>query len=101
MSQQHLEDSLAKIRTIFQQAVNRIEELKPNEKIPATQLAEELAQEHKMTGPQLYPTLKFLLDQYPGVEIRRGARGGIVKLALDQPVDPGSPITNGADLDSK
>ena len=77
---QHIEDSLAKIRTIYQKAYDRIEALKPGEKIPATQLAEEIAKEHGMTGPQLYPTLKFLFDGYPGVDIRKGAHGGIFKV---------------------
>lgn len=79
MSDQHVEASLDKIRTIFKKAQSRIEAIKPGEKIPATQLAEELAKEHGMTGPQLYPTLKFLLDGYPNVDIRRGAHGGIFK----------------------
>lgn len=86
-NQNHIEDSLTKIRTIFEKASQRIEALKPGEKIPATALAEELAKEVGMTGPQLYPTLKFLFDGYPNVEIRKGAHGGIFKLG-DKPVAP-------------
>jgi hypothetical protein len=43
-------------------------------------LADELAKEIGMTGPQLYPTLKFLFQGYPGVDVRAGAHGGIYKL---------------------
>lgn len=79
MNAKHVEDSLAKIRTIFEKASTRIEDLKKDEKVPATKLAEDLAKEIGMTGPQLYPTLKFLFDGYPGVDIKKGAHGGIVK----------------------
>lgn len=79
MNSKHVEDSLAKIRTIFEKASARIEDLKKDEKIPATKLAEDLGKEIGMTGPQLYPTLKFLLDGYPGVDIKKGAHGGIIK----------------------
>lgn len=85
--QQHIEKALNEIRAvIFDKAAARIEALKEGEKVPATTLADELAREivqpdgKRMTGPQLYPTLKFLLKGYPGVEISRGAHGGIKKL---------------------
>jgi len=80
MNTKHIEDSLNKIRVIFEKASQRIEDLKKDEKVPATKLAEDLAKEIGMTGPQLYPTLKFLFDSYPGVEIKKGAHGGIIKL---------------------
>lgn len=75
----HIDDSLNKIRVIFQKAADRIEKLEGQDKIPATKLADDIANEHGMTGPQLYPTLKFLFQDYPGVEITRGAHGGIRK----------------------
>jgi hypothetical protein len=81
MNQKHIEDSLAKIRTIFEQASATIEALKPGEKIAATTLADNIAKTYGMTGPQLYPTLKFLFDKYPGVDIKKGAHGGIIKHA--------------------
>lgn len=81
MSKQHIEVSLDKIRLIYQKAADKIEALKPGQKIPATVLADEVAKENGMTGPQLYPTLLFLIKGYPGVEIKRGAHGGIFKLA--------------------
>lgn len=72
--------TLAKIRPLLEKASTQIEAIKPGEKIPATELADEIAKEIGMTGPQLYPTLKFLFDGYPGVDIRKGAHGGIYKL---------------------
>lgn len=84
-SKQHIENTLAKIRTIFEKAVERIDALKPGEKIPATALAADIAKAHGMSGPQLYPTLKFLFDDYPGVDIRKGAHGGIIKTPVAVP----------------
>jgi len=75
----HVEAGLSKIREIFEKAVARIEEIKPGEKIPATRLAQDIAAEYDMTGPELYPTLLHLFRGYPGVEIRRGAHGGIFR----------------------
>lgn len=81
-NKQHTDNVLANIRVIFEKVNQRIDALKPGEKIPATTLAADLAKEIGMTGPQLYPTLKFLLnDDYPEVDIRKGAHGGIIKLA--------------------
>jgi hypothetical protein len=80
---QHIEDSLQEVRALFMRAAIRIEAIKPGEKIPATTLAELLAKEQGMTGAQLYPICKLLVnDKYPGVVIRRGAHGGIVKLPV-------------------
>jgi hypothetical protein len=84
-SKQHIDNTLAtKIRPLFEKAAARIDALKAGEKIPATQLAEDIAKEHDMTGPQLYSTLKLLFDGYPGVDVRRGAHGGIIKLDVAQ-----------------
>lgn len=97
-TQQHVENSLAKIRAIFERAAARIEVLKPGEKIPATKLSEELGKEIGMTGPQLYATLKFLLnDEYPGVDIRKGAHGGIVKLDPNAVAVPVPVVTDPAE----
>lgn len=80
--QEHREQALSEVRAFFDKAIERIEAIKPGEKIPATQLAEDLAKEQSpdLTGPQVYPTLKILLDKYPGVDVRRGAHGGIYRL---------------------
>lgn len=84
MSNQHSEDALSKIRVFFDKAASKIDAIKPGEKIPATTLADDIAKEHGMTGPQLYPTLKFLFDDYqtnnPEIDIRKGAHGGIYRL---------------------
>lgn len=95
MSNQHLEDALQKIRPIFEKAAQRIDALKIGEKIPATKLADDLAKEVGMTGPSLYPTLKFLLDGYPNVDIRKGAHGGIIKLDPNAKAvaTPATPVT--------
>jgi len=79
-NEEQVSRTLSKIRPFLEKASARIEAIKPGEKIPATELAEELANEIGMTGPQLYPTLKFLFDGYPGVDVRKGAHGGIYKL---------------------
>lgn len=80
MNKQHVDATIARIRPILEKASARIEAIPPGQKIPATALADELAKELGMTGPQLYPTLKFLFTGYPGVDVRAGAHGGIYKL---------------------
>lgn len=80
MNKAHVDLTLAKIRPILEKASTRIEAIPPGQKIPATALVDELAKEIGMTGPQLYPTLKFLFQGYPGVDVRAGAHGGIYKL---------------------
>lgn len=80
--QQHIEEALSEVRALFLKVAQRIEAIKPGEKIPATKLAEDLAKEQSpdMSGPQIYPTLKIVLEGFPGVDIRRGAHGGIYRL---------------------
>ncbi len=75
----HVEASLNKIRELFVKASERIEALNPGEKIPATALAAELGESFGLTGPQTYPVLKFLFESYPGILVRRGAHGGLIK----------------------
>lgn len=87
-TEQHIEETLNKLRAIYVEAATRIDALKGDEKVPATKLAEEIAKSRDMTGPQLYPTLKFLFDGYPGVEISRGAHGGIRKVQAPKVVEP-------------
>ena len=69
MSDQHIEDSLNKIREIFKQASSKIDSLKPGEKIPATTLAQDIGLSFDMAGPSLYPTLKFLFDVNKRIKI--------------------------------
>ena len=99
-SKQHLELALGKVRIIFQEASDRIEAIAPGEKIPATKLAQEIAEAHGMTGPQLYPTLKFLFEGYPGVAVQRGAHGGIIRPKVVAAV-PAVPVTDPTDNTSK
>ncbi len=80
MNNSHIDVALGKIRVIFEKVDSRIQALIPGQRVPATTLAKEIAEEIGMTGPALYPTIKFLLDGYPGVKILRGAHGGIEKL---------------------
>jgi len=80
----HLAAKTASVGLIYEKAALRIEAIKPGEKIPATKLAEDLAEELDMTGPQLYPTLKIVLDDYPGVWIKRGAQGGIYRPTAEE-----------------
>lgn len=100
----HIEDSLANIRTMFERAAARIEALPEDgkTKIPATKLAEEIGQEFGLSGPTLYPTMLFLFKGYPGTELHRGARGGIVKVtAKDKPVtDKASDATEVPEKDT-
>lgn len=93
-TEQHIDETLAKLRAIYVEAATRIDALKDDEKVPATKLAEEIASSRGMTGPQLYPTLKFLFDGYPGVEISRGAHGGIRKVKeVKAPETNVNPVT--------
>lgn len=91
---EHIEAALNEVRSLYMKAATRIEAIKPGEKIPATELAAELAKEQGQTGPQLYPTLKILTDNYPGVVIRRGAHGGIYRPLPTPAVDITVPPTN-------
>lgn len=77
---EHIEKSLDYVRKIYKEASVIIEALKSGEKIPATKLAIEVAKNYGMSGPQLYPTILFLLKDYPGVKQKRGVQGGIWKL---------------------
>lgn len=90
MNKTHVEASLDKIRSIFEKASARIEALKPGEKVPATELAAQLGKEIGMTGPQLYPVLRFLFDGYPGILVKRGAHGGLIKPPVNNAVPSNS-----------
>ena len=43
MNQAHVDSTLNKIRAIYERASQRIDDIKPGQKIPATVMAEELA----------------------------------------------------------
>jgi hypothetical protein len=82
INEKHINNSLDKIRSLFNKASERIEALKQGEKIPATKLAEDIAKEIGMTGAQIYPVLIFLIKDYPGMQIKKGASGGISRLPI-------------------
>lgn len=87
-SKQHIDNVIEnKIRKIFEMAASEIDAIPEGGKIPATVLAEKIADSFNMTGPQLYPTLLFLFNTYPGIEIKRGAHGGLYKLPKPKAVE--------------
>lgn len=88
----HIDESLAKIRVIFEKAAAVIEALPADgkSKIPGTTLAKDIGQEFGITGPTMYPTMLFLYKGYPGTVLRKGAHGGIIRLA------PGDAVADAA-----
>ena len=89
----HINLSLKKIEVLFNKAAAVIEALPPGGKVAATKLAEDLGKEVGMTGPALYPIMKVLLNEdYPGVKIKRGATGGIIKDPLPVAVVIAAPV---------
>lgn len=96
MNNDHVEKSLDAIRTIFQAASTRIEAIKPGERVPATVLAAELGKDIGKTGPQVYPVLLFLIKDYPGFRVSRGAKGGIERIVPGAVKDP-EPVVDSSD----
>jgi len=95
----HVEDVLDEIRALYIKAATRVEGLKLGEKVPATKLAEELAKELGKTGPTIYPILKLLLsDEYPKVRIKKGAQGGVERIAEWTAADDIDTATSDADV---
>jgi len=111
---QHIENALEEVRDIFMRAVDKIESLKVGEKVAGTGLAEDIAEaitlekiaalitegklpegttakdneavkDIKVSGPILYSTLRYLYAGYPYTLLKRGATGGIIKLARPEP----------------
>lgn len=76
----HIETRLNDIRTIYLKAVERLEALKPGERIPSTVLADEIAKEMGQKTTQLYPILLPMLNGYPRFIRRVGAKGGMERL---------------------
>jgi len=83
-SKQHIEDALNRIRVIFSKTEEKLEKVKPGEKIKATGLAGEIAKEFGVTGATIYPILKYLFDDYPEIEIKKGAKGGLRRLSKEE-----------------
>jgi len=80
----HIELRITELRDFWMKAAERIENIKVGEKIPATTMAEELASERGSTSSRVYPWLKMLTEDYPGVVVRAGRFGGIYRPALDK-----------------
>lgn len=78
----HIDDSLAKIRAIYEKAAERIEALPVDgkSKLPGTTLAAEVGKEFGIAGPTMYPTMLFLYKDYPGTVLKKGAHGGIYRV---------------------
>lgn len=80
MSHQDVETALNKVRTFFLEVQEHIDAMKVGDKVPATKLADAIARRHDMTGPQLYPVLKFFFDTCTELNVKRGAHGGLFKI---------------------
>lgn len=90
---QHLQMVLqSRILPMLQDASDVIKALKVGEKVPATTLADKIAERHNMKGPSFYPMLKLLIQDYPGVRVLRGAKGGIEKLWDVEPTNAVVPV---------
>ena len=76
-SKKHIEDALNKIRVIFEAAEERIEAQQIGSTIAATILAKELGEPMGISGPEMYPTLRFLYRDYPNRWLRKGSSGGL------------------------
>jgi len=85
MSKQYVDDVLNLIRPFYEEVQAHLDTMKVGEKVPATKLAERIGERHDMTGPQVYPLLKFFFDNCPELKVLRGAHGGLLK------VDPTAP----------
>jgi len=78
--QQHKAQCLNKVDQIFTDAAEIIAALAPGEKVAATELARLVGLKHGLTVPQIYPTLLFLIPDYPQIQIKKGKAGGLYKL---------------------
>lgn len=99
-SKTHIDNVLnARLRPLYEKAAARIDAILPGERIAATKLADEIGKDIGMTGLQLYPILKFLFEDYPGVVVKRGRDGGICKNAVaDLGVEEAAPISGEIDV---
>lgn len=79
MSNSNIDVALGKVRDLYVRTSEEIEKMQPGEKIAATKLAQTIAAEIGTTGPAIYPVLKILFDNYPGITFKKGAQGGLEK----------------------
>jgi hypothetical protein len=76
----HIEKTLDAVRTIYKQTADIIATLKSGEKIATTELATQVAKNYGKTGPQMYPIILMVVNEFPGTTRKRGVKGGVWKL---------------------
>jgi len=76
----HIQNALRNVEKLFRHSCYCIEKIPLNSKRPATELARDVGSQHGYTGPEVYPTLLFLFKNYPNIEIKRGAHGGLKRI---------------------
>jgi hypothetical protein len=85
----HIDNVLQLMKADFLKAAERIETIKPGETAPAVALVNNLAKELGVKGPKLYAKLVPLFKNYPGIDVRLGAHGGLYRRLSDEL--PGKP----------
>jgi hypothetical protein len=82
MSSTHLDTVLnGTVRTILAAIDKHVNAIPIGTRVPAGKLSEEIGAEVDMTGPQVQPFMRLLLNGYEGFKVSRGAKGGIERLA--------------------
>lgn len=79
---EHIDLAASRMRKIFQSVSNKIEERMKvvavgSKLCNVTALAVEIGKEFDCSGPEMYPFVKAILEGYPNIECKRGAKGGI------------------------
>lgn len=68
------------LKEILTEASVYIENMEANKTKPATKLAGEIGDKFSLSQQEAYSILVHFFKEYPGVEVRKGAHGGIRKL---------------------
>jgi hypothetical protein len=76
----HVEETLNEIRSMFMEVASRIENLKGDDKITKTKLADDLAAERGLKRTDVYPLINMLVNNYPKIGLSAGCTGGIRRL---------------------
>jgi hypothetical protein len=84
----HVELSLERIRVIFKAFANELDKLiaghGPEDRVRIVEWCERYCADKSnncnMAAAQLYPTLCYLLEGYPGIEVKRGRHGGAYRI---------------------
>lgn len=80
----HLEQHLDLNREVLEFVGKRLEVLKSGEHIQTVAFSKEVAKHFeakaKMTDAQMYNVIRPFLVEFPGIECRKGPKGGIYKL---------------------